>query len=140
MHDLFNMFLECSSSLPERSLLGTLVLGDLLNPATANRGEAAAAPSPSGPACCEAEPVAQIIHSLAGYKRHHLCQKRPGPHGQTVGPGCDCHYSLAGCPGASPNGRQQDRDALGHADTELAPMPGSQTSGRLMRCLPSSRQ
>lgn len=134
------MFLERSSSLPERSLLGTLVLGDLLNPAAANRGEAAAAPSSPGPACCEAEPVAQITHSLAGDKRHHLCQKLPDPHGQVVGPGCDCHYSLAGCPGASPSGQQQDRDALGHADTELAPKPGSQTSRRPMRCLPSSRQ
>ena len=130
MYDLFNMFLKHSSSLPERSLLGTLVLGDLLNPAAANRGAAVTAPCPPGPACCEAEPVVQIIHALSGDKHQHLCQKWPSPHGQGVGPGCDGHCIPVGCPGASLHGRQQDRDTFSHADTELAPSLGSKTTLR----------
>lgn len=137
MYDVFNMFLKHYSSLPERSLFGRLFLAKLLSPAAANRGEAATAPCPPGPACCEAEPVAQIIHVLAGDKGQHLHQKW-----QRVGPGCDGHCIPVGCLGASPSGNQQDKDTLVHADTKLAPNLNNQTtlvgSGPLMRCLPSS--
>ena len=130
VYDRFNMFLKHSSSLPERSLLGTLVLGNLLNPAAVNKRQG----------CCSSIP--SRFSTLWGWacSRNNTCSDRgltPASlpkvaqfPGQGVGPGCDGNCIPASYPEPLPMSASRDRSTLCHADTELCPSPSSQTTLR----------